>query len=344
MQKYVTLFPFDQYWWFYAAFSVFVVFLLLIDLVVFHRKAHRVTLREAGVWSAVWVSLALLFNVGLYFYSVWQLPQDPRLAAIAGFDPQAAARRVSLEFLAGYLVEWSLSIDNLFVFLVVFGFFAIPPAYQHRILFYGILGAIILRGLFIAIGTALMRFHWVIYVFGAFLIFTGLRMIFGQEKQLEPDKNPVIRLFRRWVPVTAQFEGQNFFVRVKGVLHATPLFVTLLFVEMTDLVFAVDSVPAILALTREPLIVFTSNVFAVLGLRSMYFLLAGVADKFHLLKYGLGIVLVFVGLKMIWLNDLFGGHFPIGWSLGIIAGVIGSSVILSLVFPKKHEAVSCSAD
>ncbi len=344
MQKYVTLFPFDQYWWFYAAFSVFVVFLLLIDLVVFHRKAHRVTLREAGVWSAVWVSLALLFNVGLYFYSVWQLPQDPRLAAIAGFDPQAAARRVSLEFLAGYLVEWSLSIDNLFVFLVVFSFFAIPPAYQHRILFYGILGAIILRGLFIAIGTALMRFHWVIYVFGAFLIFTGLRMIFGQEKQLEPDKNPVIRLFRRWVPVTAQFEGQNFFVRVKGVLHATPLFVTLLFVEMTDLVFAVDSVPAILAITREPLIVFTSNVFAVLGLRSMYFLLAGVADKFHLLKYGLGIVLVFVGLKMIWLNDLFGGHFPIGWSLGIIAGVIGSSVILSLVFPKKHEAVNCSAD
>ncbi len=344
MPKYVTLFPFEQYWWFYAAFSVFVIFLLLIDLVVFHRKAHRVTLREAGVWSAVWVSLALLFNVGLYFYAVWQLPQDPRLAAVAGFDPQAAARRVSLEFLAGYLVEWSLSIDNLFVFLVVFGFFAIPPAYQHRILFYGILGAIILRGLFIAIGTALMRFHWVIYVFGAFLIFTGLRMIFGQEKQLEPDKNPVIRMFRRWVPVTAQFEGQNFFVRVKGVLHATPLFVTLLFVEMTDLVFAVDSVPAILALTREPLIVFTSNVFAVLGLRSMYFLLAGVADKFHLLKYGLGIVLVFVGLKMIWLNDLFGGHFPIGWSLGIIAGVIGSSVILSLVFPKKQEAVSCSAD
>lgn len=344
MPKHVTLFPFDQYWWFYAAFSVFVIFLLLIDLVVFHRKAHRVTLREAGVWSAVWVLLALLFNVGLYFYAVWQLPQDPRLAAVAGFDPQAAARRVSLEFLAGYLVEWSLSIDNLFVFLVVFGFFAIPPAYQHRILFYGILGAIILRGLFIAIGTALMRFHWVIYVFGAFLIFTGLRMIFGQEKQLEPDKNPVIRLFRRWVPVTAQFEGQNFFVRVKGVLHATPLFVTLLFVEMTDLVFAVDSVPAILALTREPLIVFTSNVFAVLGLRSMFFLLAGVADKFHLLKYGLGIVLVFVGLKMIWLNDLFGGHFPIGWSLGIIAGVIGSSVILSLVFPKKQEAVSCSAD
>jgi tellurite resistance protein TerC len=344
MPKYVTLFPFDQYWWFYAAFSVFVVFLLLIDLVVFHRKAHRVTLREAGAWSAVWVSLALLFNVGLYFYAVWRLPQDPRLAAVAGFDPQAAARRVSLEFLAGYLVEWSLSIDNLFVFLVVFGFFAIPPAYQHRILFYGILGAIILRGLFIAIGTALMRFHWVIYVFGAFLIFTGLRMIFGQEKQLEPDKNPVIRLFRRWVPVTAQFEGQNFFVRVQGVLHVTPLFVTLLFVEMTDLVFAVDSVPAILALTREPLIVFTSNVFAVLGLRSMYFLLAGVADKFHLLKYGLGIVLVFVGLKMIWLNDLFGGHFPIGWSLGIIAGVIASSVILSLVFPKKQEAVGCSAD
>lgn len=344
MPKHVTLFPFDQYWWFYAAFSVFVIFLLLIDLVVFHRKAHRVTLREAGVWSAVWVSLALLFNVGLYFYAVWQLPQDPRLAAVAGFDPQAAARRVSLEFLAGYLVEWSLSIDNLFVFLVVFGFFAIPPAYQHRILFYGILGAIILRGLFIAIGTALMRFHWVIYVFGAFLIFTGLRMIFGREKQLEPDKNPVIRLFRRWVPVTAQFEGQNFFVRVKGVLHATPLFVTLLFVEMTDLVFAVDSVPAILALTREPLIVFTSNVFAVLGLRSMFFLLAGVADRFHLLKYGLGIVLVFVGLKMIWLNDLFGGHFPIGWSLGIIAGVIGGSVILSLVFPKKQEAVSCSAD
>ncbi len=336
MPKHPALFPFDQYWWFYPCFSVFVLLLLLVDLGVFHRKAHSVSLKEAGAWSAVWASLAALFNLALYTYASWRLPQVERLTSIPGFDAALAAKRVSLEFLAGYIVELSLSVDNLFVFIVVFNFFAIPPAYQHRILFYGILGAIILRGIFIAIGTALMQIHWIIYVFGGFLIFTGIRMMFGGDQEIEPDKNPVIRGFKRWIPVTSDFHGQRFFVKVEGVLHATPLMVTLLFVEITDLVFAVDSVPAILALTREPLIVFTSNVFAILGLRSMYFLLAGAADKFHLLKYGLAIVLIFVGLKMVWLNQAFGGQFPIGWSLTIIAAVIGGSVGLSLAVPKRQ--------
>ena len=338
MNSYVQLFPFAEYWWFYIGFSVFVLFLLLLDLGLFHRKAHSVGLREAAMWSLVWIALALTFNAALYFYARETLPLHPDLAASPGFDAAASAKRVALEFLAGYIVELSLSVDNLFVFLVVFNFFAIPAPYQHRILFYGILGAIILRGIFIAIGTALMKYQWVIYVFGAFLIVTGLRMMFGDDKQIEPERNPILRLFRKWVPVTSHFEGQSFFVTVKGVLHATPLFVTLLFVEITDLVFAVDSVPAILALTREPLIVFTSNIFAILGLRSMYFLLAGVADKFHLLKYGLAIVLIFVGLKMVWLNQAFGGHFPIAWSLGIIAGVIGGSIALSFLIPPKKPA------
>ncbi|MFN0167063.1 MAG: TerC family protein [Bryobacteraceae bacterium] len=337
MPKYIALFPFDSYWWFYPSFSVFVLLLLLVDLGVFHRKAHSVSLKEAGIWSAVWASLAALFNVALYFYAAWRLPQVERLTSSPGFDAALAAKRVSLEFLAGYIVELSLSVDNLFVFIVVFNFFAIPAAYQHRILFYGILGAIILRGVFIAVGTALMQIHWIIYVFGGFLLVTGIRMMFADDKEIDPDRNPVIRLFKRWMPVTTTFEGQRFFVKVNGVLHATPLLVTLLFVEMTDVVFAVDSVPAILALTREPLIVFTSNVFAILGLRSMYFLLAGAADKFHLLKYGLAIVLIFVGLKMVWLNQAFGGQFPIGWSLTIIAVVIGGSVVLSLLVPKRQE-------
>jgi tellurite resistance protein TerC len=338
MTRYVQIFPFDDYWWFYVVFSIFVVFLLLLDLGLFHRKAHSVSMKEAGMWSIVWITLALTFNAALYYYALQTLPDHPDLAASPGFDAAASAKRVALEFLAGYIVELSLSVDNLFVFLVVFNFFAIPSAYQHRILFYGILGAIILRGIFIAIGTALMQYQWVIYLFGAFLIITGLRMMFGDDKQIEPDKNPIIRLFRKWVPVTSHFEGQNFFIHVNGVMHATPLFVTLLFVEMTDLVFAVDSVPAILALTREPLIVFTSNIFAILGLRSMYFLLAGVADKFHLLKYGLAIVLIFIGLKMVYLNQAFGGHFPITWSLGIIAGVIGGSIALSFLIPPKESA------
>lgn len=336
----MTLFPFSEYWWFYLAFTGFVLALLAMDLGIFHRKAHAVRFREATLWSIAWVSLALLFNYGLYRYAAWQFSHSPRLAAIVGFDPETAARQVGLQFLTGYVVEKALSLDNIFVFLVVFTFFGIPTLYQHRVLFYGILGALIFRAIFIAMGSVLLQYHWVILLFGAFLILTGVKMMFAPDKKMDPEKNPIIRLFRRFVPVTPALHGQRFFLRVKGVLYATPLVLTLLFVEISDIVFAVDSVPAIFAITREPLIVFTSNIFAILGLRSLYFLLAEAADRFYLLKFGLAVVLIFVGLKMVWLNDAFGGEFPIVWSLAIIGGVIGTSIIASLIRPAEAAAVN----
>lgn len=336
----MNLFPFAEYWWFYAAFTGFVFLMLALDLGVFHRKAHSVTFREAALWSVVWVTLALAFNYLLYQYALWKFPQDSRLMALPGFSPDAAAWQVALEFLTGYVVEKSLSVDNIFIFVVVFGYFRVPAKYQHRILFYGILGALVFRAIFIALGAALIEYHWVLLVFGAFLIITGIKMIFTSDKEIEPEKNLLIRLFRRFVPVTHELHGQKFFVRKTGRLYATPLLVSLLFLEMTDVIFAVDSVPAIFALTSEPLIVFTSNIFAILGLRAMYFMLAGAVDKFHLLKYGLAVVLIFVGLKMVWLNDLYGGKFPIALSLGIIIGVIALSVTLSLLFPKAVDMPS----
>ncbi len=335
----VELFPFAEYWWFYLGFTAFVLFLLALDLGVFHRQAHEVSFREAATWSVVWVALALLFNFLLYQYALWKFPQDARLMSVPGFDPAGAARRVSLEFLTGYIVEKSLSVDNIFVFVLVFGYFAIPAKYQHRVLFYGIAGALAFRAIFIALGSALMQYHWIVVVFGVFLIFTGIKMMFAPEKGVEPEKNLLIRLFRRFVPITHDLHGQRFFVRSDRVLYATPLFVALLFLEATDVIFAVDSVPAIFALTNEPLIVFTSNIFAILGLRALYFMLAGAIDKFHMLKYGLAVVLIFVGLKMVWLNGLFGGKFPISLSLGIITAVIATSVVLSLLFPKSPTEV-----
>jgi tellurite resistance protein TerC len=335
----VNLFPFAEYWWFYAGFTTFVVLMLAADLGIFHRKAHAVSFREASMWVLIWVSLALAFCWGLYQYSLWHFPNVERLMSIPGFDPAAAARRVGLEFLTGYVLEESLSVDNMFVFVVVFGYFGVPPPYQHRVLFYGILGALIFRAIFIAIGSVLIRFHAVVILFGAILIITGIRMMFTPEKEIDPNKNPIIRLFRRYVPLTPDMHEERFLVRLGGKLHATPLLVCLLFLEMTDILFAVDSVPAIFAVTREPMIVFTSNIFAILGLRAMYFLLAGAVDKFYLLKYGLSIVLVFVGLKMVWLNQAFDGHFPITVSLGIILGVLAASIFLSLLFPKKpHQS------
>jgi tellurite resistance protein TerC len=336
MTSTIALFPFADYWWFYAAFTALVFVLLALDLGVFHRKAHDVSMREAATWSVVWVSLALLFCYGLYEFALHRFPQDERLLAVPGFSAAAAARQTALEFLAGYVVEYSLSVDNIFVFVVVLNYFAVPALLQHRVLFFGILGALIFRGIFIAAGAVLMRFEWVVWLLGGFLVFTGARMMLAEDKAVAPEQNAMIRLFRRFVPVTTDLQP-HFFVRLEGRLHATPLFIALLFLEMTDVVFAVDSVPAIFALTREPLVVFTSNIFAILGLRNLYFLLRGAIDKFHLLKYGLGLVLIFVGLKMVWLNQMFGGHFPIAWSLGIIAGVVGGSIVLSLLFPKKES-------
>jgi tellurite resistance protein TerC len=340
----MTYFPFTDYWWFYLAFTGFVLVLLALDLGVFHRKAHLVSFREASFWSVVWIGLALVFNFALYQYAAWKFDRDPRLLQSPGFDSQSAARQVGLEFLTGYVVEKALSLDNIFVFVVVFTFFAIPAIYQHRVLFYGIIGALIFRAAFVGLGSALLQYHWVIVLFGALLILTGVKMMFAPDKKIDPDRNPLIQLFRRFVPVTAELHGQRFFVGVQGVVHATPLFLALLFVEISDIIFAIDSVPAIFALTREPMIVFTSNVFAILGLRALYFLLAGAATRFAFLKYGLALVLVFVGFKMAWLNHAFGGKFPIGWSLGIIGGVIAISIVCSLLPTGSHSKKNFSKE
>jgi tellurite resistance protein TerC len=338
MSGVAQLFPFAEYWTFYVGFTAFVLVLLALDLGIFHRTPHAVSIREAARWSVVWISLALIFNVVFYLYMQWTFPLDARLTAIPGFDPALAARETALEFLAGYVVEYSLSVDNIFVFVVVLSYFGVPAAYQHRVLFFGILGALVFRGTFIALGAALLQFAWVVWVFGGFLVFTGARMMFGPEDgPIEPHERLVIRLFRRYVPVTGAFMGQRFFVRERGKVHATPLLIALLFLEMTDILFAVDSVPAIFGLTGEPLVVYTSNIFAILGLRNLYFLLAGAVDKFHLLRYGLGTVLIFVGVKMAVLNPMWDGHFPITVSLGIIVGVIAASIALSLVFSKARE-------
>jgi tellurite resistance protein TerC len=294
--------------WPWLAFNAFVLGMLALDLGVFHRKAHEVSLKEASVWSALWIALALLFNVAIY---LWK-----------GKEP-------ALQFLAGYLIEKSLSVDNIFVFVLVFTFFAVPAAYQHRVLFWGILGALVMRGIFIAAGAALLAtFHWVIYVFGGFLVVTGIKMALVRGDQIHPDRNPLVRLTRRLLPVTSGYREDRFVVREGGKWVATPLLLVLLVVESTDLVFAVDSIPAIFAVTSDPFIVYTSNVFAILGLRSLYFLLAGVVGKFHFLKLGLSVVLAFVGVKML-LTDV--AKIPIGISLAVIAAVIGVSILASLL-------------
>jgi tellurite resistance protein TerC len=305
--------------WLWVGFNLFVLAMLALDLGVFHKDAHVVSLREAGAWSAVWVTLALAFNYGIYHF---------------------LGPRAGLEFLTGYLIEKALSVDNIFVFVLVFSYFRVPPKYQHRVLFWGILGALLLRGAMIAAGAALIQeFHWIIYVFGAFLVFTGIRMATQTEHTIEPEANPVIRLVRRFMPVTNVYHGQKFFVRqeVGGRLRrvATPLFVVLVLVETTDLIFAVDSIPAIFAITTDTFLVYTSNIFAILGLRALYFLLAGVIHKFHFLKLGLSVVLVFVGGKML-LTDIY--KVPVGLSLGVIALVLSTAVVASLLFPKAAAA------
>jgi tellurite resistance protein TerC len=319
------LFPFSDSWWLYAAFTGLVLALLALDLGVFHRRAHVVSFRESVAWSVVWITVGLAVCAGLGLYA------GGRFGAVTG-------REVALEFLAGYVVEKSLAVDNIFVFVLVFRYFAVPLAYQHRVLFYGILGALVFRAAFIAIGAALMRFEVVMLLFGGFLLLTGARMLWSPEPRVEPDRNLLVRLLRRTLPITRGFHGARFLVRHDGRLQATPLLVALVFLEVSDVVFAVDSVPAIFALTREPLIVFTSNVCAILGLRAMYFLLAGAIERFHLIGYGLACVLIFVGLKMVWLNAAFDGHFPITWSLAVITLLIGGSVAASLVFPSRAAA------
>lgn len=308
---------FDGTVWLWIGFNVFVLGMLALDLGVFHRHAHVVSVREASIWSVVWISLALLFNAGIYFF--WG-----NIAPASTYSNSEAA----LAFLTGYLIEKSLSVDNIFVFALLFGYFAVPAAYQHRVLFWGILGALLMRAALIFAGAALLKeFHWIIYLFGGFLVLTGIKMALHREQELHPEKNPLVRLLRRVMPVTQDYVGDKFFVRQAGVLMATPLFLVLLMVESTDLVFAVDSIPAIFAVTDDPFLVYTSNVFAILGLRSLYFMLAGAIDKFHYLKPALSVVLVFVGIKMV-IVDFY--KIPVALSLGVIVSILAIAVIASL--------------
>ena len=299
---------------FWILFNVFVLGMLGLDLWVFHRPAHSVKFREALIWSILWIALAATFAVLLYFW------QD---------------RNSAVEFTTGYIIELSLSVDNLFIFLLIFRYFRVPPDHQHKVLFWGILGALIMRGIFILVGVELIRaFHWVTYLFGAFLVYSGAKLFREEEVSIEPEKNPILRLFRQWMPITEDYEGAKFFVRRAG-LYATPLLVVLLVLETTDLLFATDSIPAVLAITLKPFIVYTSNVFAVLGLRAMYFVLAGMMETFHYLHYGLSLVLIFVGAKML-AADFY--QVPTEAALIVVVGVLAVSVLASAVHPKKQTS------
>src|SRR5512137_2684244 len=299
--------------WLWIGFNVFVLAMLALDLGVFHRKAHVVSLKESIAWTSVWVVLALLFNAGVWHYSG---------------SPKA------LQFFTGYLIEKSLSVDNVFVFALLFSYFAVPAVYQHKVLFWGILGALIMRAIMIVAGAALItKFAWIIYVFGGFLIITGIKMIVKREEEIHPERNPVVRWFKRLMPVTPDYRGDRFFVRENGIRMATPLFVVLLLVEISDVIFAVDSIPAIFAVTKDPFIVYTSNVFAILGLRSLYFALAGVMDKFHYLKIGLGVVLSFVGIKMLLAHTAYKLDTLV--SLGVVVFILATSIVVSLLRPRK---------
>lgn len=333
----MTLFPFADYWTFYVGFTFFVFFILALDLGVFHKTAHEVSIKESTTWTVVWIGLALLFNVFFYKYALWKFESDPRLLDIAGFIPEVAAKQSALEFLTGYVIEKSLAIDNIFIFAVVFSYFAIPKIYQHRILFWGIIGALIFRAMFIALGSVLMEYKAIVIFFGALLMITGVKMFFAGTEAQDLENNFIVRQLKKVFRIHPKVEGQKFFWKKDGLTYVTPLFVALIFIELTDIIFAVDSVPAIFSITKEPLIVFTSNIFAILGLRSMYFMLAGVMDKFAYIKYGLAAVLIFVGLKMVYLNEAFGGKFPIGISLSIIVGLIGSSILASVIIDKKAK-------
>ena len=298
---------------FWVLFNLFVLGMLVLDLGFLQRPGHTVKFREALAWSVTWIGLACAFAALVYF---------------------RYGHATAVEFVTGYVIELSLSVDNLFIFLLIFRYFRVSPDYQHKVLFWGIVGALVMRAIFIVVGIGLIRrFHWITYVFGAFLVYSGIKLFRQHGAGIEPENNPVLRLFRRWVPVTEDYEGDKFVVRRTG-LYATPLLAVLLVVETTDLLFATDSIPAVLAITLKPFIVYTSNVFAVLGLRSMYFVLAGAMELFHYLHYGLAVVLIFIGAKMV-ASDYY--QIPTGIALGIVAGVLLVSVLASLLHPRGQE-------
>jgi tellurite resistance protein TerC len=304
--------PEQTIWW--IGFHIFIFVMLALDLGVFHRKSHTVSMREALSWSAVWISLAFAFNIGVYFLK----------------GPDSA-----LEFLAGYLLEESLSVDNLFVFLLVFSYFKVPSDYQHKVLFWGIIGALVMRALFIGLGTVLIaQFHWILYLFGVFLVITGIRMAFDKGDEVNPENNILVKIFRKFFPVKDTYHGSDFFVIENGRRYATLLFIVLIIVEATDILFAVDSIPAVFAVTQDPFIVYTSNIFAILGLRSLYFALAGIMNLFHYLKFGLSIILSFIGVKML-IMDIY--KIPIGLALGFVVFVLIASIIASKIWPQEES-------
>jgi len=300
----------------WIGFILFVAVMLILDLGVFNRKSHEVKIKEALIWSAVWISLSLVFNVIIYFY---------------------LGKVKALEFLSGYLIEKSLSVDNLFVFILLFKFFNVPKIYHHKVLFWGIMGAIVMRAIFIFAGVALInKFHWLIYIFGIFLIFTGIKMLFPEKSKIDPEKNTIVRLFKRFFPVTNRMYRGHFFIRKDAKYFATPLFIALIVVEVSDLIFAVDSIPAILAISNDTFIIFTSNIFAILGLRALYFALAGITQYFYYLKYGLAAILSFVGIKMI-ISGFY--KIPVGTSLAVIFVLLVISILMSVIFKKSNSVV-----
>lgn len=301
----------------WIGFNVFILIMLILDLGVFNRREHEIKVKEALLWSLFWIVLSLLLNIGIYYYM---------------------GTEKALQFLTGYIIEKSLSVDNIFVFLMVFTYFKVPPKYQHKVLFYGIIGALVFRIIFIFAGVTLINnFHWIIYVFGAFLIYTGIKMVSEKDKEIDPETNPLLKLFRRFFPVTSEYFGSKFFVRINSKLFATPLFIVVLVIESTDIIFAVDSIPAILAITNDPFIVYTSNVMAILGLRALYFALSAVMQLFHYIHYGLSLILVFVGAKML-LSGL-DISIPIYITLPVVGLILLLSIVASWVFPKKEKEI-----
>jgi tellurite resistance protein TerC len=314
-------------WIFWLVFNLFVLAMLALDLGVFHRKGHVIGFREAMAWTGVWIGLAAIFALLIYFFGHRLVPH-----------PTHPNSQLTLEFITGYIIEQSLSVDNLFVFLLIFRYFSVPAEHQHQVLAWGVIGAIVLRAIFIVAGVELLdRFHWIIYIFGAILIYSGIKLMRQHGEDIHPEKNPLLRMFRKAFRLTNDYSNGSFFVSRGGLWYATPLALVLIVVETTDVLFAVDSIPAVLAVTREPFIVYTSNVFAILGLRSLFFALSGMLDRFHLLHYGLSVILVLIGLKML-ASDYV--EMPTYMALAAVAAVLAISIVLSLAFPKKPATAS----
>ena len=331
------IFPFSEFWPVYVLFSLGVAGILWTSLRAFHGQPEEISIRQASISALNWFGLALLFNVLLYLLTYFHLSGSPETVAALGGTPDSLARKTALEFLSGYLLEKSLAVDNLFVFIVIFQFFSIPKENQFRVLFYGLFGALVLRAIFIAMGAIVMEIDWVVVLFGVFLVYQGISVLRGKEPEIHPENNKILKVVRRFVPLSPKLDGQKFFTKIDGKLFATPLFLALIFVEITDIMFAFDSVPAIFGLTKEPLVVFTSNIFAVIDLRALYFLLLAVIGRFDYLGVGLSCVLVFIGLKMALFDVILDYHVPTEISLIVVLGLIVGSIALSLMKPAKTE-------